>query len=235
MNNRPFAVCHILSTVDGKISGAFMGASEIAGARKAYGDLRDFYHCDALLYGTATMAESYGCVKNLPTAKEKYPREDFINHGNHRDFIVSIDTEGVLRFSGNTLTRSGKENAHVIEVLTERVSDEYLHYLRGLGISYIFAGKTALDFSHVMEKLKEKFGIERVMIAGGGKIDQAFLEAGVLDELSLVIAPMSSGDKNAVAVFERIDNSAPSPVALRLEEVKPIDGNGVWLRYTTIR
>ena len=52
---RPFVVCHMLASLDGKIDGAFFGAPEAAPALKAYGELRNFYGCQATLYGTTTM------------------------------------------------------------------------------------------------------------------------------------------------------------------------------------
>lgn len=38
-----------------------------------------------------------------------------------------------------------------------------------------------------MEILAEKFGVERMGIVGGPKINTAFLEAGLLDEISLLV------------------------------------------------
>lgn len=230
---RPFVVCHILSTLDGKISGGFMGLPEAAGARTEYGNLREFYKCDSILYGTTTMVESYGLARNLPKVDTQFPREDFIVYHDKKNYIVSLDADGVLAFSSNTLTRSGKTNAHIIEILTEKVSDNYLAYLRALQISYIFAGETQLDFALALEKLSEKFGIKRLMLAGGGKINQSLLDEGLIDELSLVVAPVSENDKNAVALFEAFDrNNIARPVSYQLIEVNPIDGGGLWLRYT---
>ena len=37
---RPFAVCHMLTSLDGKIDGAFFSTPETAPALKAYGELR---------------------------------------------------------------------------------------------------------------------------------------------------------------------------------------------------
>ncbi|MDE7084808.1 MAG: dihydrofolate reductase family protein, partial [Clostridia bacterium] len=101
----------------------------------------------------------------------------------------------------------------------------------GLGISYIFAGKNELECEIAMVKLKEIFGIERVVIAGGGYIDWAFADAGMIDELSLVLAPAADGEQQ-VTVFERTDNSLNRAIAFTLKDVKKLDGNGVWLRYT---
>lgn len=88
-------------------------------------------------------------------------------------------------------------------------------------------------FSLAMEKLWEKFGIERLMLAGGGRINQSLLEEGLIDELSLVIAPVSENSSHAVSLFEPFDSDgAAYPVSYRLIEAKPTDGDGLWLRYT---
>ena len=80
-NERPFVVCHMLASVDGKIDGDFFGADEAASAVKAYGELRGFYGCQATLYGTATMLGGYadGLVSQLPSAEKILPKEDFVN------------------------------------------------------------------------------------------------------------------------------------------------------------
>ena len=51
----PFVVCHMLTSLDGKIDGTFFGVPETVPAIKAYGELRSFYGCQATLYGTTTM------------------------------------------------------------------------------------------------------------------------------------------------------------------------------------
>ena len=58
--NRPYIICHILSALDGKITGRFM---ETAGARTAgeeYSRIRTAFHADAWLYGTVTTKEFTG-------------------------------------------------------------------------------------------------------------------------------------------------------------------------------
>lgn len=87
-------------------------------------------------------------------------------------------------------------------------------------------------FSLAMEKLWEKFGIERLMLAAAA--DQStLLEEGLIDELSLVIAPVSENSSHAVSLFEPFDSDgAAYPVSYRLIEAKPTDGDGLWLRYT---
>lgn len=41
--NKPYVVCHMLASIDGKIDGAYMSAPENGPAGKAYGNLRKVY------------------------------------------------------------------------------------------------------------------------------------------------------------------------------------------------
>lgn len=232
--NRPFVVCHMLSSLDGKIDGAFFAAPECKPASTEYGAIRGFYGCQATLYGTTTMAGSYsdGYAGELPGATISYPKEDYIAPSDVTNYIVSLDPEGVLGWQSNYIEKKGRLKAHVIEILTERVSEDYLGYLRSFDISYLFAGKDQLDLALLLQKLKRYYPIERLMIAGGGIVNWSFLQAGLIDELSLVLAPIADGSNTAVSIFEQsVFSPGGKPVAFALKEIKQIDGNTLWLRY----
>lgn len=232
--DRPFVVCHMLSSLNGKIDGEFFSAPECRPALAEYGNLRGFYGCQATLYGTTTMIGSYadGIIRGLPEGSICYEKEDYIAASDVENYIVSIDPEGVLSWTSNYIEKKGRSKAHVIEVLTEVVSADYLAYLRGFDISYIFAGKEQLDPELLLRKLKQEFSIERLMIAGGGTINWTFLQTGAIDELSLVIAPVADGRNTAVSIFEKSDFlPGGRPVGFTLKEIKQIEGGGLWLRY----
>ncbi|MBS1857447.1 MAG: dihydrofolate reductase family protein [Acidobacteria bacterium] len=46
------------------------------------------------------------------------------------------------------------------------------------------------------------FGVRRLLLEGGGHINGAFLEAGLLDEVGLLIAPEIDGRHDVPAVFD---------------------------------
>lgn len=234
MMERPYVVCHMLTSVDGKIDGNFMSSPECSGALREYGNLRGYYECQATLYGTVTMEGSYsaGLAPADLKAGQIYPREDYVADSDVRNYIVSLDPKGVLGWESKYIEKKKRPKAHVIEVLTEQVSDGYLSYLRDYDISYIFSGDTEIDCPLLLSKLKALFGIERLMIAGGGYTNWSFLQAGCVDELSLVIAPLADGSTTSVSIFERAEYlPKKAPIALSLKEMKQVDGNGVWLRY----
>lgn len=228
--NRPYTVCHIFSALDGAIIGNYMTTSESRAAQKQYGQTRGFFNCNAILYGTTTMLDFCdGYVSGLPKSKP-VEREDYVVlSSEQKNYMVAVDRHGKLAYRDNCIERHGVKN-YIIEVLTESVSDAYLTYLKKLGISYIFAGQSDLDCTVCMEKLRRLFGIERLMIAGGGYIDWAFADAGMIDELSLVLAPAADGEQK-VTVFERTDTSVNSAIGFSLKDVQKLDGGAVWLRY----
>lgn len=66
--DRPYVICHMLSTLDGRISGRAMSCESARQAQAEYGRLRREYDCDATLYGTITAEEvcAEGFVGRLP-------------------------------------------------------------------------------------------------------------------------------------------------------------------------
>ncbi len=223
----------MLTALDGKIDGQFFSAPETMPALKKYGEVREFYDCPATVYGTTTMAEGYadGFVYDLPESAARFPREDYIVQSDVKRYIVSLDGEGILRWHGKYLERKGRPKAHVIEVLTEQVPDSYLAYLRGFGISYIFAGEETIDCALLLRKLKALFGIDRVLLAGGGVTNQAFAAEGLIDELSIVLAPTADGESGAASLFETGGFSSAAPMAYSLESVEVVEKDTLWLRY----
>lgn len=69
----------MLTSLDGKIDGAFMSDPACAPALTEYGNIRNFYNCEATLYGTTTMAGGYsdGLAGRLPHSAVSYPKEDY--------------------------------------------------------------------------------------------------------------------------------------------------------------
>ena len=233
--NKPYVVCHMLTSLDGKIDGDYMSAPECGSALAAYGDLRKEFCCQATLYGTTTMAGSYsdGYAGQMEMDAVDYPKEDYIAVLDAESYIVSVDPRGSLAFSSNTIEKKGRAKAHIIEVLTEAVGTDYLAYLREKEISYIFAGEKNLDCKLLLEKLYRLFSIDRLMIAGGGLMNWSFVQDDLVDELSIVIAPVADGSTQTVSIFEKADFlPTRSPVVFKLREAKALEGDTLWLRYT---
>jgi riboflavin biosynthesis pyrimidine reductase len=114
------------------------------------------------------------------------------------------------------------------------VSDAHLAGLRRDGVSYIFAGKQALDLALALDVLNQEVGIERLLLEGGGGSNGSFLRAGLIDEISIAICPAVDGAKGAPSIFDSGDEDAGAAAPVRsmaLASCEVLEGGTVWLRY----
>ena len=64
--------------------------------------------------------------------------------------------------------------------------DEYILYLKSIGLSYIFDGKDDIDIKLALKKLKNIFGIKTILMEGGSILNGAFLRENLFDELVFI-------------------------------------------------
>lgn len=231
--NRPYTICHILSALDGKITGAFMGTEAAGKVGEEYARIRTEYRADAWLYGTVTTKEFTGGRKPELEPVSEVPVGDFVAEDQASLYFVSVDTQGEIGWESGTFRKAGRPDAHVIEILTEQAPAAYRAYLRKRGVSYILAGSEALDSRLAAEKLHQIFGIHTLLICGGGTINWTFLQQGAVDELSLLIAPTADGNPDSVTVFEKSVLLPPSaPAVFQLKKIERLNGDGIWLVYS---
>lgn len=93
--------------------------------------------------------------------------------------------------------------APLVVVTSEQVSNEYLAYLSRRHISWIVCG---------------------------GRINAGFLDAGLLDEVSILLAPGIDGRAGMAAAFDGLPVDR-EPYRLKLTGVTPYENGAVWLRY----
>ena len=229
---RPYVICHILSSLDGKINGPFMGTGSAAGLAGTYASLRSGMNADAWLYGTSTTKEFTDHVRPVLEDGSSVPDGDFVADDQAELYYVSVDTEGEIGWESGTFANRGRTPAHVIEVLTDSISASYKAYLRKRGVSYILAGRDSLDCRLAAEKLYRLFHIKKLLICGGGVVNWSFLQAGVIDELSLLLAPVTDGSRGSASLFTQLSSlNEGSPVEFTLKTVEKAGDNGVYLNY----
>lgn len=145
--NKPYIVCHMLTSLDGKITGPYMQAEAINGASAAYERINASFRPQAWLCGRVTTDENFTFYRK-PTLDEgttAVPEGDYVAVADAPMYYVAVDASGRLGWESNSLEYEGRPPSHVIEVLTEKASPAYRAFLRKLGISYIVAGTDRLD------------------------------------------------------------------------------------------
>ncbi len=231
--NRPYIICHMVTSIDGKVTGDFLGLSEKA--TDVYYQLNRDYKADGYACGRVTMQGSFAgdyypdLTKYSPITHDDGRKMDYIVDDMTGFYAVAFDPHGRIGWKSNLIHDPdgdpGYDKAQIIEVLTEQVDERYLGYLESLGIPYIFAGETEIDIELALVKLKNIVGINTLLLEGGSILDGAFAEAEVIDELSLVVSPTVS-DTMEKPLFMKSKTSAYT-----LAAVKQYDGGVLWLNY----
>lgn len=238
-SDRPYIFCHMMTSLDGKIMGNYMDTPEGSAAGNVFYDIAfgkdPFYKHQGWLSGRVTTDDNFTFYEKpeLDETSAPVPEGDFIAQPDFGMFYVSVDLSGRIGWKKNTLTY-GDTTAHIIEVLTEKASNAYKALLRKLGISYVLAGKETLDYGLALKKLKALFHIETLMLGGGGVLNWSFIQAGMCDELSLVIAAAADGSTQTPALFStREGMSVDRPIGFAIQSAEVKEGGSVWLRYLT--
>jgi riboflavin biosynthesis pyrimidine reductase len=225
------------ASIDGRIVVDGWPAPVAAAVRRAYDELHASFEAEAWMCGRVTMEPFAKRVRSdaeLATEhREGAPRPDFRAQGEHESFAFAIDALGRLAWESNDISGD-----HVVAILSERVSDQYCAFLRERGVSYLLAGASDIDLTLALEKIHSVFGVRTLLLEGGGRINGALLDAGLIDEVSLIIAPVAAGDVGP-SLFD-VDVGAKGSVlkrharqlALRSVEQRP--DNLLWLRYDVV-
>lgn len=228
--DRPYVVCHMTSSVDGRIK----VRRWLAEADGHYERIHAALGGDAWMCGRITMQGYADSAEPLPEAPAddgvRVSRDDHVAKRDADGYAVALDARGRLDWGA----RNDITGDHVVVVLTESVPDEHLRALKAGGQSYLFAGEREVDFALAVRKLKSLFGIERLLVEGGGHINGSMLRAGVIDELSLLLAPAVDGVSGTPAVFDfrgEESDSMGKRRKLDLKSCEQLDDGTVWLRY----
>jgi riboflavin biosynthesis pyrimidine reductase len=218
----------MLSSVDGKIDGASLkgltpaGEYEITGAQ---------LNGDAWICGRTTMQQHFADPEPfVPSSPSPAGPQPVHVARRAQSYAIAVDTMGKLQWSSDDI-----DDDHLICIVSEQAPADYLAMLQETGISYVVSGATEVDLAQAVNLLAEHFGIRRLLLEGGGHINGAFLAAGLVDELSLLMVPGIDGRQEIPAVFDGMNLSSGQAVPLRLKSVERRENDTLWLRYETQR
>lgn len=220
---KPYIVCHMMTSVDGRIDCAMV--AKLAGVNEYYTTLEEL-GIPTTLSGRITaklelaLPGEFHAVKN-----ETAGREAFSKKVQAEGYEVVVDTNGTLLWEDD----SDSAKPHLI-ITSEQVTKEYLDYLDTRHISWIACGREKIDLARAVEILAEEFGVKRLGIVGGAAINSAFLDAGLLDEISILIGLGIDGRREQPTVFDGFPMDK-APLPLKLKGVKTYENGAVWLRY----
>jgi riboflavin biosynthesis pyrimidine reductase len=218
-------VCHMMSSVDGR---SLTDNWNLDFASPCYEETAARFEADAWACGRVTMQEiSHGQDYPRGLAKGPIARTDHFAKRDASQYAVSIDPKGKVAWKSDTALES-----HIVEVLAESVEDDYLAYLQSIGVSYLFGGKEDIELERVVETLERELKIDKLIVEGGGHVSGAFVNAGLADEVSVLLVPLVDGREAHTSSFEVAMDRWRKPAYLRLDSVEKLDHDIVWVRYS---
>jgi len=230
---RPKIICHMVSSIDGRLLvdrwTPPAGDVDRGFTTRHYEGVASRFDADGWIVGRTTMQEMTRGAPHAVKVTAANLRETYVADRKGRKVAVAIDPHGKLHYGQDHVSGD-----HVIAVLGEQVSNDYLVELREDGVSYLFAGADGRDLPLAMETLGEAFGMKTLLLEGGGVVNGAFLQARLIDEVSLLVYPGIDGSAENPSIFEYTGAAGEQPAAgrsLRHLRTETLDGGMVWLHY----
>jgi len=181
-------------SIDGKGSGDLLKAPESLFGMQYYFSHQYSWGSKSILLGRTT------CGIFLKDKKIDYTgistdgieKKDFLSENRKKTefYNITFDKNGKLPWPQGYGTYGRKQECHIISVLSEDIDLKYLAYMQKIGASYIFAGEKNIDLKVALKKLKDLFGIEKIICEGGPKTNELLLKENLVEKLIILQYPV---------------------------------------------
>jgi 2,5-diamino-6-(ribosylamino)-4(3H)-pyrimidinone 5'-phosphate reductase len=225
---RPFVHINVAVTADGKMDTFERKGAAISSAQdKARVDkLRA--ESDAVMVGGRTLLDEDPKL----TVKSEALRAERVARGLSANPIkVGVVTKADVKLESNFLNVGP---ARVVIFTTDQTSKTQVENLRSRGVEVYVHHNPRVDLEHAMRTLKE-LGVERLMVEGGGTLNFELLRLGLVDELSVYVAPMIFGGESAPTAAAGLGVARGEAVPLKLVHNEVHADGGVVLQYQVER
>jgi riboflavin-specific deaminase-like protein len=220
--SRPFVLVNMAMTADGKIATANHAVSSFGSARDHEHLLELRATADAVMAGARTVDSA---AINLGPGPAKFRRLRLKNGLMENNLRVIVSGNGSINPTAEIFQH---HFSPILVLTTGRPSKARLRQLRTVADEVKVCGRQEINFREAFCWLRGKWGVKRLLVEGGGGLNDALFRAGLVDELHLTICPKIFGGRNAPAIadgtgFRRLAEALP----LQIKSFKRI-GNEVF-------
>jgi len=222
--DRPFVYINVAATADGKIDTFERRGAAISSQRdkERVDQLRA--EADAIMVGGHTLHDEDPklTIKSESLRAERLARGLSVNPAK-----VGVSSHLHLKPDSNFLNAG---NAHIFLFTTSQTDEAQLSGLRSCGAEVFIHDGKRVDLAKMMFILKE-IGINRLMVEGGAALNFELVRLGLVDELTIYIAPLILGGESAPTLAAGSGLMRSDAIPLKLVESRAWDDGGVLLRY----
>jgi hypothetical protein len=95
---RPYIICHMLTSLDGKIIGDYLNVERAAYFTDEYEKIHGRYGCKAWMCGRVTMEEHFTFGHQLDLKQDNIPtipRIDYVANKDAKTYVIAVDPSGI--------------------------------------------------------------------------------------------------------------------------------------------
>jgi len=186
---KPFVILKAAISVDGKIATHTGESQWISGAQSRKMVHRWRSRAAAILVGINTvLQDDPSLTTRLHGKKDMDPTR------------IIVDSKGRLTSHHRVFNPDSK--ASVIVATTSAIKPDHAEQLKqaGANILILDGSHGQVDLPALIDQLGES-GIDSILLEGGGRLNEAFLRAGLVDKIMLFMAPKIIGGSASIACF----------------------------------
>jgi riboflavin biosynthesis pyrimidine reductase len=228
---KPHVSMLMLTSLDGRLHPSRFTSSPDGTVRDwsgQYEKVHDALGAQAWLVGRVTMAEMSKAGPHATAKPSKVERPVHKARADAKRFAVALDPSGKLHFERGELSGD-----HVVVLLGGDVADSHLAELATDGVSYIVAPGADIDIPATLDLLARDFGIKHLVVEGGAGANGAFLAAGVVDELRVLVAPALDGGADVQGIVAYRDGLA-GKMRMKFDSADVLEHGVVQLTYSVL-
>lgn len=226
--DRPFVHINVAATADGKIDSQARRGAGISSTRDKERVDRLRAGSDAIMIGGHTL---HGEDPKLTIKSDQLRGERQARGLPANPTKVAVATRLDLRPDSNFLTAG---LARLILFTTSQTAELERARLRSMGAEVHVLGETRVDLGEALHILKEQ-AIDRLMVEGGATLNFEMIRLGLVDELTIYVAPVIYGGETAPTIAGGAGLEAEAAVRLILLASEQWEDGGVLLHYKLTR
>lgn len=224
---RPFVLINMAMTADGKITSASREYPRFTSGYDRVGMDRLRAGVDAILVGAGTMRADNPALH----VRDREMREYRASLGKPAGLSrVLVTRSGSIAPDSRFFSDEGC--GELIVATVEETPPEVFSAVQDR-VQVWRCGRGDVDVGLLLQRLHEH-GVERLLVEGGGELNWHFIEADVLDELYVTIAPTLLGGRDAPTLLEGEGLSMKAQRRLRLAGLHR-EGDELYCRYEVVR
>lgn len=231
MQPTPRTTLFMISSVDGKISSGDTDQLDvdrdwkrIRGVKEGLSQYYDLEQTtDLVSFNTGRVMAKVG-INQRKLAQKKIPVS-----------FVLVDNKPHLKKSGLRFLASWLQHVYLVTTNTHHPAFSVQKEVENITVIYV----KKIDLQRVFTQLKTRYGIKTMTIQSGGRMNTLLLRAGLINTISLVIAPIVIGGGTTPSLFDGEAIHMPKELqklkALKLLSVKKLKHSYVHVTYRVIQ